>query len=239
MATPETIPAIDTKTWCEDGTPTTDIDADGGSVGTGWAASVDPPPRQRWNWILFQLHRAVRYLLHRGIPDYRSTETYAVGDRIQHTDGKTYKCIQANIPASPHAPTDTAYWTEWGGVTASDVSTAISAAVSVASVASSVSIDSDHGIAKGACVLTTIGSQKRLLVNFSNIPYNVGPLTMGLSGSAAFTVTHSFIFGKSALIGDYVTPTVRPSGNANEFSILYGGVTPGSFAELSIELIGS
>jgi hypothetical protein len=105
------------ETWAS--TPTAgDVQepADGIKL-SGWTADSHCPPYQWFNWLLNKLDTGVRYLLARGIPDYDVLETYSVGDRVQASDGQTYKCIQANTPAAAKSPaTQRAYWTRWGGL---------------------------------------------------------------------------------------------------------------------------
>ena len=108
MATPETRPAELANTWAETGTV-----ADLGDIATGWPAGK--PGRGRMNQLFGWLMQGVRYFLHRGVPDYSSSCTYAVGDRAQGSDGKTYVCIQANTPSAAQDPTSqAAYWVRWG-----------------------------------------------------------------------------------------------------------------------------
>jgi hypothetical protein len=118
MATPETDPGELSASWCESGTPTTDIDADGGDIAHGWPLSTEPPPRQRWNWVLWWLMKGVRHLLHIGVGPVVAGRSYAVGDVVcgnAYTGNRfrMYRCILAFTATSGPGSlpgTDTTHW---------------------------------------------------------------------------------------------------------------------------------
>ncbi len=78
-------------------------------VAAGWLSSTTPPARQYWNWALNYPSEGVRYLMQRGVVDWDTLETYAVGAVVRYTDGNLYQSLSAsnigNIPAS-----GSAYW---------------------------------------------------------------------------------------------------------------------------------
>lgn len=78
-------------------------------IQTGWPLSSVPPSRQKFNWLLNFLANGVRYLMTRGIADWNTGETYAVGALVIGDDGQLYRSLQngnsGNMPSS--SPT---YW---------------------------------------------------------------------------------------------------------------------------------
>jgi hypothetical protein len=109
-------PAPIASNWAETGDQTEPSDS---FKASGWPLSGVPPTRQKFNWILGWISQGVRYLLHRGLPDYDTNETYAVGDIVQYSVGTyadwlTYRCTQANGGANVQNPSDPSYWERWG-----------------------------------------------------------------------------------------------------------------------------
>lgn len=106
----------------------------------GWPLSNTPPARQRWNWVLNFLMNGVRYFTRRGMPDWGADETYEVGDRVQGSDGLTYKALTQNANKTPASnPSD---WTRWG-FTADELDTVINGkkATFIVRVASTAAIN--------------------------------------------------------------------------------------------------
>jgi len=229
MATPETQPAVDANTWAETG----DVSADGGDIAEGWASSPNKPSRQRFNWVLKKVHQWVRYLGHRGIPDYAATETYAVGDRVQN-DGVTWRCIQANSPASAQEPGSTpTYWIKWGYSSTEIGSTAISGVgASVGAIANAVRI----GAVGNACAIS---------FRISSVPEDGG------SGSATVTITltsdaaASFASGikgvqvmRRSSTGNFSDVTYADGGTAWQITLTFTGFVTGHYAAADVTLVG-
>lgn len=124
MSLVETFPTPETETWgasCVEGDGTAndpgDIDPDGGDVAHGWAESEEPPPRQRWNWVLKLVHRITRLWRQRGLPAYSADETYPPGARVTYGDGVvSFQRIGAGDTKGT-APTDITKWMHWGHTT--------------------------------------------------------------------------------------------------------------------------
>lgn len=98
--------------WAESAGGADVLQPSNAEIQAGWPLSNVPPSRKRFNWVLKYLAQGVRYLLQRGIPEWDSAEDYRVNDRVQGSNGKTYRCIQAGINQNP--TTQTAYWALWG-----------------------------------------------------------------------------------------------------------------------------
>lgn len=100
---PEVLPA-----WAESGDTVQPTNAE---IQAGWPAGSMPPSRQRFNWILNYCMNGVRYLVRRGLADWDSAETYAIGDRIIGPTGSTYEALTANTNKTPASnPSDWALW---------------------------------------------------------------------------------------------------------------------------------
>jgi hypothetical protein len=110
MATPETKPSPQAYSWAESAASPGDISANGGDIADGWASGATPPSRQRFNWVLNQCHRGIRYLFNKGIVEYDAGEAHPVNAFVEYS-GEIYKSIQARAASSGHDPTDAAYWT--------------------------------------------------------------------------------------------------------------------------------
>lgn len=121
MSLVETLPTPETETWgasCVEGDGTEndpgDIDPDGGDIAHGWAETEEPPPRQRWNFILKLVHKVTRYFRQRGLPEYSASETYPPGARVTYGDGVvSYQRIGTGTTTGT-APTDETKWMRWG-----------------------------------------------------------------------------------------------------------------------------
>lgn len=98
--------------WAESAGGADVLQPSNAEIQAGWPLSNVPPSRKRFNWVLKYLAQGVRYLLQRGIPEWDAAEDYRVNDRVQGSNGKTYRCIQAGINQDP--TTATAYWALWG-----------------------------------------------------------------------------------------------------------------------------
>lgn len=98
--------------WAESAGGADVLQPSNAEIQAGWPLSNVPPSRKRFNWVLKYLAQGVRYLLQRGIPEWDSAEDYRVNDRVQGSNGKTYRCIQAGVNQDP--TTQTAYWALWG-----------------------------------------------------------------------------------------------------------------------------
>lgn len=87
----------------------------GGVAANGIPAEGCSIPRRWLNWILNQVDTVGRYLVARGIPDYDATESYTIGDRVQHSLGgpfpATFVCTQACTGQTPAL--DSEYWEYW------------------------------------------------------------------------------------------------------------------------------
>lgn len=105
--------------WAESGDVTTPTS---GEIQAGWPATSTPPTRQRFNWILNFCANAARYFSRRGMADWDSAETYAVGDYTRGPDGLSYRSLTANTNKTPASnPSD---WVRWG-FTAAEMSAAL------------------------------------------------------------------------------------------------------------------
>jgi len=188
MATPETRPAELANTWAETGTV-----ADLGDIATGWPAGK--PGRGRMNALFGWLMQGVRYFQHRGVPDYSSSCTYAVGDRAQGSDGKTYVCIQANTPSAAQDPTSqAAYWVRWGHT--DDEAKAI---VDTKLGTLSAAVSSGLTFTGGATADQT-GSFNFPNTTFKLLTMRVAlPLTSG-TGSTVLTLSGAAAFNTAALV---------------------------------------
>lgn len=98
--------------WAESAGGADVLQPSNAEIQAGWPLSNVPPSRKRFNWVLKYLAQGVRYLLQRGIPEWDSAEDYRINDRVQGSNGKTYRCIQAGVNQDP--TTQTAYWALWG-----------------------------------------------------------------------------------------------------------------------------
>lgn len=97
-----------TPVWAETGDKTAPSDAE---ILEGWPFSSVPPSRQRFNWLLNWLHKGVRYLMQRGIPEWANDDSYPIGARVQYS-GLTYSAKTANTNMQPDvSPSD---WERWG-----------------------------------------------------------------------------------------------------------------------------
>jgi hypothetical protein len=96
--------------WADNAIPTTDIiDPGNPFVSAGWPLSSTPPARQIFNWVLNYCMNGIRYLCQRGIPDWDSTETYAIGGIAIGSDGQVYQSlVNGNTNLAP--PTSPAAW---------------------------------------------------------------------------------------------------------------------------------
>lgn len=80
-----------------------------GFTAAGWPLSSTPPARPFWNWVLNYCMNGIRYLCRRGIADWDSTETYAIGGVALGSDGQVYQSlVNANINQAP--PTSPSAW---------------------------------------------------------------------------------------------------------------------------------
>lgn len=104
-----------TKPWASDASANM-VDP-GGANDTGMPSAAKSIPRRWLNWILNKVDAATRYLVARGIPDWDAAEDYTVGDRIQGSNGRTYKCILASHDNNPTNRGWDTYWEEWGHTT--------------------------------------------------------------------------------------------------------------------------
>jgi len=94
--------------WAESGDAVQPTNAE---IQAGWPAGSTPPSRQRFNWILNYCMNGVRYLVRRGVADWDSAETYAIGDRVIGPTGSTYEALTANTNKTPASnPSDWALW---------------------------------------------------------------------------------------------------------------------------------
>jgi len=97
--------------WAETGETVQPTNAE---VQTGWPSSITPPSRQRMNWILNYVAKAVRYFLQRGIPQWDAEEDYPVGAKVIHTDGLTYSALLGTGNINQNPITATTFWEKWG-----------------------------------------------------------------------------------------------------------------------------
>lgn len=97
----------------------------------GWPLTSTPPSRQKFNWLLNFLANGVRYLTARGVADWDSGETYAIGSVCIGDDNKLYKSLQASN--SNKQPSTQAAW--WALVTPENATTTKSGIVEQATQA--------------------------------------------------------------------------------------------------------
>ena len=185
---------------------------------SGWTGT--PAPIYQWfNWILWKAAAWISYLRARGIADYDAVESYRVGDRVQGSDNKAYKCIQANTPSAAKDPTtQVAYWEPWeSGVT---------------DVASLVGV-TGTGISKGTCRLSRNGKQTTVMMEMSGSAPNVtGAFTTSAGSAVDWPGTFTFVSVQSSLAGD--SPTATFSYGAQTLSIVVWGVNLGATWTLNV-----
>jgi hypothetical protein len=135
----------------------------GGINDTGMPSGGKSIPRRWLNWILNKTDAQTRYLVGRGVPDYDESENYGVNDITQYIgDGKTYRALHANGPAtSVKHPSDPSYWERWGH-TAAELTPLIAETSDASSL---VTIDPGYGVTLGTVKLLAAGS--RMIVHVS------------------------------------------------------------------------
>lgn len=92
--------------WAETGETFRPTDAE---ISEGWPLSATPPSRQRFNWILGWLSRAVSYLQQNGIGKWVADVTYAQDGLVVY-DGKLWVAKRENTNAQPDTSPD-----DWQG----------------------------------------------------------------------------------------------------------------------------
>lgn len=110
--------------WAETGDKTRPVlDND---IAIGWPQAVTPPPRQKWNWLLNQLSRGMRYYLQQGIPEWNATEEYQAYAYVKHV-GVVYRSLSPIIGGS-NPLLNTTSWEKYG-LNMTDVNNAITSSL--------------------------------------------------------------------------------------------------------------
>jgi hypothetical protein len=163
----------------------TGIEDPGALKSSGWTGASHCPPFSWMNWILNKCDAGVRYLLGHGLPDYDETENYAINDIAAYVgDGKTYRALQANGPATAiKHPSDAAYWERWGhGATEFNTTADARVGLALALTPLTTQVVSDAGSVSGQ-YLHKLGAVKE--IGFMvNVREPVLGATVTLTGSA-------------------------------------------------------
>ena len=100
-----------TKPWASDVSANR---ADPGGVNdTGIPADGKSIPRKWFNWILNKVDAATRYLVARGIPDWDASESYTTHDRVQGSNGGTFRAKRASTNKDPTDQGNAEFWETW------------------------------------------------------------------------------------------------------------------------------
>lgn len=85
----------------------------GGVNDSGLPASAKSIPRKWFNWILNKVDYATRYLVARGIPDWDAAESYTTHDRVQGSNGGTFRAKKDSTDKDPTDQDNAEFWEAW------------------------------------------------------------------------------------------------------------------------------
>ncbi len=95
-------------------------------IAIGWPQATTPPPRQKWNWLLNQLARGMRYYLQQGIPEWSVTEEYQQYAYVKYL-GVVYRSM-SSITGGTNPFVNVGVWEKYG-LNTSDVNALITASL--------------------------------------------------------------------------------------------------------------